>query len=950
MSLRSVVSRTILESDSAERAKSIASGDPRVVVLAAPPGYGKNALLRSFAARIGTLLICELPAGGDVSELARAALDALVSAHGERAARSAANRLAQRRELVGATSRETLRREWAIDSGPEVFALYDPSGTLATPAGADLFAGLTAGFPAARRLAVSTRAPLPPALQQMVSRERTVSVLASDLALPHDAVVGLARSAGLPAATGAIVYDVARGWPLASKLLIRLFARIPAEELLDAVSAVPHHALLAFAAHRTIASLDERVREALIVTMLLRRTAHRDLVRVLGEQCDDAVFARLVDLPFVECENDRAVVHPEIARLVRERLEPVVRGLYERTLDALAGDGAYVDAAGIALDAGDVERAAAIIDAAPPYTAAPVPLGTYERVIDRIGPDLVTRYPNVWVATRPYRTFSVDRATYIREAETVYHCLPPASSSDQRASVLMHLASAYFNVGRAAEADQLIDEALRGFASGNIPARAAILNLAASLRGIEGRFSLARSLAAQASAISRNAFGETQTLHYIESHEAVYRGRQDRFVVIMDELLRRHEREALPLYLAYAGTNGAIFSWVSGDDAAFQRYLTILEDAMTPGLSPAFGPIVDAARGRPARLDNQYMWPEMAAVMHLYRMGTATNDRDALDAARAAVHAADQRGDPFVRTLAHVALYVLDESVREDEARILTATAALIESAELHDAVSAVVEGRPAGMLASFVARRVRRRRERAEPRVTVELVTGRVSRDGVAIRLTDKEFELMAFLASNHGLMSRQRIGEALWEHLDPEEWRNNFKVTLHRIRTKLAMHDIVLTDEARYRLAPSVEVDLRRAERLVREDAAVLLDAGTRDELRAIVLGFRGGTAARYDRFAWAHSLLAHLNDVICRAGIALANDALARHADDEALRHASDVAAIDPFNEQACEMVVRIRIGRGDIDGARREFRRYANALASELGAAPSKSLAELVRNPV
>jgi DNA-binding SARP family transcriptional activator len=942
-----MVAGTTLGPDPREIAASIAAEDPRVLVLAAPPGYGKAAVLTAYAAQIGPLIVCELPAAGNGTDLARVVLDALIARQGPRAARSAADRLAQRREIATTTSRETLRREWPRDEEPGTFVLHDPAGTLATPAGIDLFSELIAGAPSRRRLAVSTRSALPPALQQLVSRNRTVTIHAEQLALRPDDVERLARNAGAGPQTAETLYELARGWPLVTRLLIRLWRHEVAEELFEAAAALPLEALLTFTAHRTIAQLSGRVREALAVTVLLRGASHLDLVRVLGDECDDAVFARLTELPFVDSSGGRSTVHGEIASLLRARFEPLVKGLYERTLRVLTGDGAYVDAARIALDAGDVERAAAIIDAAPPYTAATVPLGEYERVIDRIDRNLITRFPNLWIATIPYRSFSVEPAVYVREAETVYYCLPPSAGPDQRAAVLMLLASAYVNVGRAADADLAIDEALHGFARESSSARASILNFAAALRGIEGRFTAARSLAEEAARISNDVFGENQRLHYIDSHEATYRGKHDRFMVMIDEVLRRRAREDMPLYLAYAAANGAIFSWAAGDDAAFQRYLTVLEDAVTPGLEAGFVPIIDAGRGRPIRLDDDYPFLETAAIAQLYRLGTASTHDDALDAARAAARAADRRKDPFLQILAHVALYVLDETARAGERAALAAIVAPIESPELQAAVANVVGGGSAGMLEPFVSRRVRRERAQREPRLAVELLAGRVTTDGTPVRLTDKEFELLALLASTRGMLSRERIGEALWDHLDPGEWANNFKVTLYRVRTKLAVRDVILADEGRYRLAPTIDVDLRRAETIVRERARQALDDATREELRTIIETFAAGSAMRYDRFAWAQPLLTRIADVSCAAGIALANDAWHRGRHDDALSYAAKVSAADPFNEQASETAIRVLIDRGDLDGARREFQRYATALANGLGTIPSRSLAELVR---
>ncbi len=940
--------RMTAESRISALAASVAAAAPRLIVLSAPAGYGKGAFARAYEPHAGTLTCCDLPTGPQSSDLARPVLDALVARDGRRAARFAVDRLAWRASAA-AGSRMTLRREWPLCDELELFAVRDVSGALATPAGVDFFAELVASLPAARTLVVTSRAPLPPALQNIVSRERAVTLGPERLALSRDDAIELARAAGHPARIGDAVYELAGGWPLTTRLFVRLETlEDRLDDTLEAVRALPTDLLLVFAAHRTIASLPAVVREALVVTALLRGATHSQLVRVLGDACDDVVFARLADLPFVVVAGARVIVHSEITDVLRARFGSLVKTMYERTLNVLTGEGAYIDAARVAHDGGDVERAAAIIDAAPPYTAAPVPLAEYERIIDRLERSLITRFPNVWIATIPYRSFAVDRRTFVREAETVYYCLPAAAGADQRAAALMLLTSAYFNTGRLRETDQLIDDALRGFARAPSRARASLLNMSAWLHGMEGRFARARSLAEEAASTWRSEFGENQTLHYIDMHEAAYRGQNERVVVIVDELLRRLESDELPLHRANTATNGAVVTWANGDDEGFQRYVAVLEETMTPGLERGFAPIIDAARGRASELDDGYPWPVLGAVAQLFRLGTAANSAaDALAAARAAAHGADERGDPYTGILAHAALYVLDENARAREAAILQALVAPVESDEMRAAVAALVRGEPAGILEPFIRRRVLRERRSDVPRLRLELLAGRVVRDDVPVRLSDKEFELLALLGSSHAALSRSRIGEALWDHLDPEEWPNNLKVTLSRLRGKLEMRDAILLVDGRYRLSPVIDVDLRRAESVVRESAGGRLDEGKRDELRVILTAFASGAVGRYDRFPWAQPLLARVMDMACGAGATLAADALDRKQYDEALRHAAEIQAIEPFNEAACETIVRVLNARGDVDAARREVRRYTVALASELGATPSRHLVELVQ---
>jgi DNA-binding SARP family transcriptional activator len=948
-SSRGVVAGIMVRSALRHLAASIADRSPRVLAVSGPAGYRKSALLRAVGERIGTFVICDLPVGGDAFDIARPVLEALVSRDRLRAARSAAGRLALPPNLVSATTREALRREWPLATVPELFILRDVSGALATPAGLDLVDELISGLPALRTLAVTTRMPLPPALVQIVERESLITVGPDDLSLGPDDVQELARQARLSPEDGSAIYDIGRGWPLVSRLLAGLIGR-ESRANIELAGTLPTESLLAFAAHRTIAGLDSILRDALAVSAVLRGATQLDLVRVLGDRCDDVLFAQLTGLAFMELDEGRAIVHPDVAGLMHARFGPLVASLYERVLHVLTGDGAYVDAARVALDGGDVQRAAAILDAAPPYTAARVPLGEYERILDRMDRELVTRYPNVWLATIPYRAFSVDRNSYVREAETVYYCLPRLTPPNQRAVVLIHLASAYANVGRCQESDELLDDALRGFAREPSAARATLLTLSATLRGIEGRFTLARALAAEAASISEPdfVFGENQTLHYIDAHEAAFRGRYDRALVMFDELVRRLAREELPLYLAYTATNGAFIAWASGDQVRFERYLGVIEDSLTPGIERGFTPMLEAARGRDPKLDERYPWPVLAAIAHLYRAGEASVDAEALEAARAAAAAADERRDPYAQIFAHAAVYVLDQAARPAEERTLLAVVAGVESPELQDAVRRLVSGQPAGILEPFVRLRVLRDRERREPRLTVELLAARVTRDGERVKLTDKELELMALLACAHGTLSRDRIGETLWEHLDPEEWPNNLKVTLSRLRTKLGVRDAILSANGGYRLAPTIEVDLRRAEAITRElddgeldDGA--LDASVRDDLRAIVASYRSGSAARYERFAWMQSALVRIHGVICNAGLGLARDALSGERFDEALAEARAVAEIDPFNESACEVTIRALVARGEIGAAHLEYRRYSAALAAELGASPSERLA-------
>ncbi len=145
--------------------------------------------------------------------------------------------------------------------------------------------------------------------------------------------------------------------------------------------------------------------------------------------------------------------------------------------------------------------------------------------------------------------------------------------------------------------------------------------------------------------------------------------------MIFDELLRRHSRDELPLYYAYAATDGAFWAWVFGDDEGFARYLSLLEDALTPGLEAGFVRMIEAAHGRAITGDDKYAWPVHVAIAQLYRLGHAPDRAEAVSGARAAALAAEERADPMLQVLAHTASYVLDETARPAQAAALSAIA-----------------------------------------------------------------------------------------------------------------------------------------------------------------------------------------------------------------------------------------------------------------------------------
>jgi DNA-binding SARP family transcriptional activator len=539
----------------------------------------------------------------------------------------------------------------------------------------------------------------------------------------------------------------------------------------------------------------------------------------------------------------------------------------------------------------------------------------------------------------------VDRATYVREAHVAFRCLPHNAGAKRRADVLMHLASAERTGGRPGDARRLLDEGLATFAAEPGEARAALLTMAATLDGVEGRFPSARARMSEAASLARSDFFDDLALHYIDVHEAFFRGRVEDGFIVLDEVLRRSLARGRPLFAAYAAMNAAIFAWASADDRRTADAVATLADLLTPGLQRGFAPIVDAFHGRPAS-GIEDAWPVHAAIAELFACGTARTPAEALAAARRALGAADAGGDPYLRMVAAAAGISLGD--RTLHASLRDAVAA-VESPEAHDAVRRLIAGDDnPGLLAPIVRRFARS--AAAPPRLRVEFLSGNVVRDGTPIELREKERELVLFLATQRAGATVETIGDAVWPYVTDEAWTNNLKVTLSRLRAKCAGIPIVEAHAGRYRLAPTVDVDLRALESLLRTlPAGVRPAAAVHRTLTAACNPFLHGTAPNFERYAWIEPSLVRIRDIVCACAAVLARTALAEEDAETTLAYADVMLALDEYREDALEFAVRADRLRGDPAGANARIRRFTAALR-EAGLEPTSRIEQIAAVPI
>jgi DNA-binding SARP family transcriptional activator len=736
------------------------------------------------------------------------------------------------------------------------------------------------------------------------------------------------------------------------QLLLTVAVNGSFEQVLAHLDDVSFDELYDYLAEEVLETLSEVVAEAVVVAAAVPAASFDDLRFVLGERFDALAERRLLALPFVE--RDRAgtyEVHPLARAMVRGRYAERVAAALAVVLDTHERLGHAARAARIALVCGDPRRAARVLDRLPTYVRAPTALPECEQVVAQLEPSQIARYPSLWIATMPFRRFSVDLQTYLHEARTVYYCLSPDADAGLRTDALLHLAAALYQNALFEETEMVVAEALDSFARERAEERATLLTFVASLRGLQGRFTEARALRAEAAGIRRPDFLSDLGLHYIDAHEAAARGRSERALAIIDESLNRMREAKLPLYVAFTSTNGAIFAWANGDDDRFASYVAQVEAVMIPGIERGFASMLAAARGRAFVPDVRFESPVALAMAHLYRMGFAFSGEEAAGAAAAAAHEADRCSDPYLQVLAHAACLLLGAGHADREAAVLLATARRVEAPELLAAAESIAAGRAAyGVLAQFVGRRVLTERKGATREAVLRVFAGTVEVDAREVRLAGKELELLLFLALAGGRapVARAQITEAIWPDIgDDEDAANNLRVTLSRLRRKLVDEGLVLRDEAGYRLAPTVVVDVRELEGLVR---AVSADIALSDERRiALQRAFKHaahGSPARFERFAWFAPHRLHLRELAIAAGTLLARDALAHGAPEEAVRYARPLVELDPLDDDARRLVLEAYALSGEWSAARRELDGYADLLRKELDAEPSPQFAGLV----
>jgi non-specific serine/threonine protein kinase len=217
------------------------------------------------------------------------------------------------------------------------------------------------------------------------------------------------------------------------------------------------------------------------------------------------------------------------------------------------------------------------------------------------------------------------------------------------------------------------------------------------------------------------------------------------------------------------------------------------------------------------------------------------------------------------------------------------------------------------------------------------------------------KSRELLVFLLCHPGGCTKEQVGLAFWPEASTEQVRNNFHVTLHRLRKALGHADwIVLADE-RYRVTPDVGCDFD-ARRFEHELSASLRELRGRaqgatgeravERLEAALALYRGDFLDGEPAGDWHLELRERLQRLYVDGLSALGRRMFDAERYADAASAYRRLLVRDTLHEEGHRQLMRCLARLGDRAGAMRLHQRLVVLLRDELDAEPDDETAALL----
>jgi DNA-binding SARP family transcriptional activator len=925
---------------------------PALISLVAPAGFGKSTFVRQLidAAKPRAVAICDCRGVISDVDLARRLIPALADEAPERRAS-----LSQSELMIGeghasaADRRAVALGAWRLGPTPSYFILENAEDAIANAGARDLLARLLVQRPEGRTVVICSRESLRMHLSRFAAPHQILSLRASDLTFGNAEISAIFAPLGTDAATIERVAAISAGWPIGVLLLARFAHEGRLTELLERLDDVAYEELHEYLADQVLGDAPQAVTQGLLACAALPQPRERDLRLALGDEPFEAFLRFGQTSPFVTRDGDGAfAVHPLLATTLLERYPARVDALLAPVAAAYGTAGEYQRAAEIHLARGDQHAAAAALEHVEVIEDA-APELAYSRVLASLDRAVVLRFPRLWATTALLRTFAVDSRSLLAEADGIWTRLPPDAPPMVRIYLYVFRVLMMSYVGEFERALALVDDFRTQIAAPEIPTtrmHAWLLYLRSLMTARLGRLREAeRDFEAAWPFVNAMHVMASGTLITLAADVARVRGDRSGEREKIERAIDHIRRSGLSNFVAFDEAEATFGAWLAGDDADYTQHGFVLEaEVEREGLRgfAFFAACVrgDACEPQPA---DHVKW---VACGHLIAAAASDDPVAALRHADLAREAAAIYRNPFTQVLAALAVAELDprrrRAMREEAASI----AQRIDSPELHRAIAALRRDANALFLERFV-RRYRGQVEQPRAGLMVELLTGRVLRDGAPVALAEREHALLTAVAMRREALSRERLTDMLWPDLGESAARNAFHVCLHRLKTRVGEENVVVRTREGYRLGNDVRVDLWEIDRsLATLRASELLADDQAAPLRAVYDALLATRPPKIEAWEWFEPTERHLRELRCEVAQALAKHALENDRPQEALALAHEMIAYDPCDEPAREIAIRAYLASGDRGAALRHFRQYRDTLMVELQCEPSQALAALV----
>jgi DNA-binding SARP family transcriptional activator/ABC-type glycerol-3-phosphate transport system substrate-binding protein len=241
--------------------------------------------------------------------------------------------------------------------------------------------------------------------------------------------------------------------------------------------------------------------------------------------------------------------------------------------------------------------------------------------------------------------------------------------------------------------------------------------------------------------------------------------------------------------------------------------------------------------------------------------------------------------------------------------------------------------------------------------------LTGRVSIEANGARLDERSFPgrqgrlVFAYLLAEEGrAVPRDELAEVLWGDAPPAKWEKALSVLVSKLRAMLGECGVDGQEALRsafgcYQLVlpPTAWIDVAAArEAAERAEAALAAgDVGAAREAAREAAALARRSFLPGEDGLWVDEKRRELSELLVRALECLADASLAAGDAREAVRHAEELTALEPYREGGYRRLMQAHAAAGDTAEALRVYERCRRLLADELGAYPSPGTESIYR---